>query len=409
MTFFKRSTTPAAQIQPAEESEQALKQRFTGVSQTFQEVFQDRNITVSKAFQKRSWNVRASRRGKNNRLEAAKFTGTALAFLAGLAGTMTDRPAQIQIAIWLVSVAAMVLLDGLHFFDRYFSLQARAIIAAALVCYAGYVVTELETVLHAAGIITGTGLLLIIVLNKKWLSAENWLMSEAGQRALLIDADNAAARSWQSYGRRETRSMLYSLGLESSDNSLDIIHRPIWLDGFLSAEQKLGRYRERLAKVEAQAKEAGRLHEELEEARAEATRYYNEMRDYKTELEFTQRENSQIIKDNGALSNENAELRRANAELCEALKYDQSDQDEAAGADPRQQEHESGVIEVKTDLDRLLDYIAQGYSQTHAGKLIGVSKATASRMIREAREAGKIPAGHPAAQTRPIITVVRGA
>lgn len=407
MAFFKRATSTAAAVQiPAEESENYLKQRFTGVSNTFQEAFQDRSIDVSKRFIKRSWNVRASRKLKNNRLEAVKFICSVLAFLSGLGGTMTDRPAQIQLTIWLISLAALILFDGLHFFDRFFSIQSRAIISASAVCYAAYVYTELETVFQAAGIITGTGLLLIIVLNKKWLSAENWLMTEAGQRALLIDCDNEATRQWQAAGRRETRSMLYSLGLESSDNSLDIIHRPIWLAGYLSAEQKLGRYRERMMKLEARAKEAGSLSGELEESRAEATRYYQELKQIKSDLAHTEKRADALAKDNEVLANENAELRRANEELCEALKFDQT---EDTGADPEGQERGTGVYPVKTDLERLLDYIEQGYSQTQAGKLIGVSKATASRMVKEARESGQIPAGHPAAQARPNITVVRGA
>ena len=415
MAFFKRTKCSGIVPETDPEGEKELQRAFRSVSGRFESTFQDRNIEVSGKFQKRSWNVRASRSFKNNRHGALKFIGTLTAFLAGTAGTLTGQPDRIQLALWLAMISIIVLLDGIHFFDRFFSLQSRLIISASIICAACYVLTASDQVLKVTGITAGTGLILIVVLNKKWLSAECWLMTEAGQTALLVDVDNESTRAWQGYGRRETRSMLYSLGLESSDDALDVVHRPVWIAGFLSADKRIGKYKERLSRLEARAQEADNLKARLQEAEQDAYKTYEELKQLKSSYNYTAKELQDLQRDYDKLASRQAELIQANEELCQALEYSESPseaqreaQDALQGADNekdagKQAGAHRSIYEVKTPLQRMLDYMAEGYSQTQAGKMIGVSKATASRMIKEARAAGKIPDGHPAAESRPVI------
>ena len=395
MAFFK--STKSAVAEPLQESETALQNAFQRRETTLQGAFQDIGLDVAKKKKKRCWNVKSAQPATNNRHGAAKIAGTCIAAISATAAPFATSAAAWLAIIWLLCLAVLILSDALHFFDRFLSFQARAIVSAWLIIIDIVLLADVKgmespALLKLAGITGAGGLILILTLNSKWLAAEQWLMTEAGQTALLTDTDNAAVRAWQSYGRRETRSLLYTLGTETTDNALDIVHRPIWLAGYLSASERIGRYKEKLRKLEARAAQSANLQVEAKEAKQDADRYYNELREVKTELAFTEKEFTALQKDYNKLAARQEELIRANEELMQALE----EAGPAAAKEHREHAQES-------NLQRILDLIEQGASQAAAAKALGLSATKVSRMLKEAREAGQIPAGHPAAEARPVI------
>lgn len=387
-------------------SEIALQTAFQSAGDTLQEDFQKIGIAMQRTetdsmqrpFQQRSWNVKSAIRSENNRHSIIKIMGTMISVTAACLITLPEVRAEYRIITWIVSLALMILSDGVHLFDRFLAFQSRAILSGVILLIALYELLkasrgiEVRSLLTLAGLTGIGGLILILVLNRKWLAAEQWLMTEAGQTALLTDVDNSATRAWQAAGRRESRSLLYSLGMETTDNALDIIHRPIWLAGYLSAHEKIAKYKQRLEKLEAQASETERLKAELEEQRKECSRYYSELRDIKTELEFANREYTELQKENRKLALRNEQLLINNDELIQELE----NVSPIAARDTKKHEQQS-------DLERILDLIAQGESQAGAARIMEISKAKVSRMLKEAREAGQIPEDHPAYESHPII------
>lgn len=396
MALFKKSIRPIDA--PLQETETALQGAFQRQENALQESFQSIGITVAQDTKQRCWNVKSAGSYKNNRHRALRTAGTAAGLAIATAAPFFTGEPQALFTIWLASLALLLVADGLHFFDRFLAFQSRAILAGAAAILDAYIVYEaitgqtLQALLILAGMTGAGGLLLIIVLNKKWLAAEQWLMTEAGQTALLTDTDNAAVRAWQGYGRRETRSLLYTLGMETTDNALDIVFRPVFIAAWLSGYERTAKYKQRLEKARSAAQEAERLRAELDAQRKEDAAIYAKLRDMEQDLKYNNMEYAALQKEFNALQARQADLLAANDELMQAL-----ESTDPPAANEHRQAQASG------DLQKILDLMARGASQGQAAKALSLSASKVSRMLKDAREAGQIPEGHPAAAARPII------
>ena len=57
----------------------------------------------------------------------------------------------------------------------------------------------------------------------------------------------------------------------------------------------------------------------------------------------------------------------------------------------------------QSELDTILRLTGEGASQASVAKTMNLSKV--SRILKEARESGKIPEGHPAFESHPVVVV----
>lgn len=402
--FFKRNPAALDRSRTGENvdtsNEAALQESFQQTEYTLQESFQNIGISVSRPLQKRFWNVKAGKRPKNNRHGAVKILFTVAGVSLACLVSVARIPDEYRIVIWIISLALLIMSDSLHFFDRFLAFQSRTIIACLLLIIAAYEFIgmytglQLKGLINLAGIIGVGGLILILVLNKSWLAAEQWLMTDAGQTALLTDVDNRATRAWQAAGRRETRSLLYTLGMETTDNALDIIHRPVWLAGYLAGNAVIVKYRQRVESLEAKAKRTVVLEDKLQEMenlREDYKRCYKECAELSRELRSSNKEYEALQAEYNILHSKHEQALACNEELIAEL-----DRLEPAGDRPKKEDG-------KSDLQKILDLIEKGESQAGASRILGISKAKVSRMLKEAREAGDIPPEHPAFKSNPII------
>lgn len=414
------------QLPTSTETAQELKTVVDKVGNSLRDTFADMNVSIAKKNKKsRAWNVKANT-AKTCIVGYYNVTFTLLAIACGVFSTYALESIRLQISVWLIASAVIIPFDVLHFFDRFLAIQSRIATGLALLAVSIFIMTGFEAALKIAIITITTAIFLIAVLNNKWLAAEQWLLTDAGQKALQLDLENSATRAWQGFGRRETRSMLCALGIESTDDALDIVHRPIWLSGFLQSEYKVAHYEAQAEKVNALKALVKKQKEEIENINADFDSSFTQIRDLKYELHDVQNQYSELCKEydelNKCYSNlvaENEELTRS-LEKCQREKAETKEIEENTAV-TENADINSNVVEVpthddvvvtletheQTELEQLLDLIEQGYSQSKAGEMLGMSKAKASRIIKNARENGEIPEGHPALKIRPAVAAAR--
>jgi hypothetical protein len=352
----------------------------TNVSQgttAFQRTYSSRSIDVSKTFRKRSWNVRAERNRDFERYGSLKLFITLVSFLAGTVASLTLSSIKLISLSWLAVIAVCFLADGLHFWDRWYSKQSRSILAsectAVIVCIAHPAANIL--VLGAISILIGS--ILIKTLNSRWLSAENWLMTEIGQAALQTHTENRATESWQAHGKREVRSIMYSLGIEASEDVLDVVCRAVWLSGYMLCWKLTDNIRTREEHVDM-------MRQRLEEHRQEIIDLKNELQCANRELKHYRNANGTVREETNMLENrlrlqrieieqkdrKIADLLLTNEDLMQGIKNEPAPQSDREKAELISQYKQSGV------------------SQNDAGRRLGMSPATTSRLMQRAKKEG---------------------
>lgn len=412
------------QLPTTTETAQELKTVVDKVGENIRDTFDDMNVSIAKKSKKsRSWNIKANATADTFNIGFYGVVLTVTALLCGVIATYTLESLRLQIAVWIIASAIVVPFDVLHFFDRFLSMQSRVAVSLSLLSIGIFIMTEIESAMQIAIITVITSVFLIAVLNNKWLAAEQWLLTDAGQKALQLDLENKATKAWQGYGRRETRSMLCSLGIESTDDALDIVHRPIWLSGYLQSEYKVSHYEAQAEKVnelkeiiKKQKEEIDILNKDYDESFAKVRDLKYEVQDLQTQYSSLSREYKNLSKEYNLLNGHYNELLAENDMLSAML--ESSKEEEPI-------ENSSSIIEVPvcedtnddvvvtlethepTELEQLLDLIEQGYSQSKAGEMLGMSKSKASKMIKNARENGEIPEGHPALKIKPAVAAAR--
>jgi len=399
------------QLPETTETAQELKNVVDKVGEGFKSSFDELNISVSKAMKTRAWNVKANTNVKLAWKNIWFYVATIASVIFGFLATLLLESLVLQISVCLIVLAVIISFDVLHFFDRFLAFQSRIALGISLVCIGISIMTALPSMIVLTVVAVVSTLLLILVLNQKWLAAEQWLLTDAGQKALQLDLDNKATRAWQGFGRRETRSMLCSLGIESTDDALDIVHRPIWLSGYLQSEFKHLQYEKQAQQVEALRNTVTKLKQKIKENDEEYNKSFEQIRNLKYELQEVKSLYEALNKEHNKLLLRYDEAIMANDELMEifnkesdSIKKDSAVLEVAEKADDvvvTLETHES------TDLEKLLNLIEEGYSQSKAASIIGISASKASRIIKSAREKGEIPEGHPALKIKPAIAAAR--
>ena len=347
----------------------------------FQTEYGDRSIDVAKAFQKRSWNVLAQRNADYERHGVLKLLMTVSAFLAGTAGTLALKEPKWIVCTWVLAVGVFLWADGLHFFDRFLSSRSRIMLAVDAAGIVGCIVHPKANLISLTAIMVVISGLLIKELNAAWLASEMWLLSDVGQSALRTDAENQATGSWQAHGRRETRSIMVQLGIEATDDVLDVVLKPIWLAGFLFADRLTEGIRTKEEKVQKMKDDLSdareqilKLKEDLRQATAENRQIASAANDAKENADGSLIQIRLLQLQVKNLTAERDDLLRTNDEL---MNHVRSQQDQA-------------IIPMESPQDKvsmIRQYMAAGLSQNKAGALAGLSKAATSRLLHQQEKA----------------------
>lgn len=348
---------------------------FQKRSKAFQDRSAERSNSRSSSFQNRSWNEKAQRTAQNNRHVPTKI-GVNLVFMAFcFVGTLAELPWKFQAGSYLGWVAVFLVTDPLDMLGRFLAPQSQKLLALMAMLAIMVLIQPVQPFVGIVGIIASGSVTAIWLCNQTWLASYNWLMSAAVQEALLIDVDNKATQAWQTHGRRETRTLLHELGYQATDDILDILHRPVYIAGYLNGYKKTAKYNKRL-------ENALKAAEQGQEYKRQCALLQKEVQSMESDL----KEAEQMLQEEIATSahwqelyqsmiKENEQLRTINAELVADL------------PDPEAMaEHTIQIRQQEDDAvkDTVLAALAKGMSYADAGKLAGVSKTTAYRIKKEA-------------------------
>lgn len=399
------------QLPETTETAQELKNVVDKVGEGFKSSFDELNISVSKAMKTRAWNVKANTNVKLAWKNIWFYIANIIAITLGFLSTLFLKSTILQISIWFMVLSVIVIFDVLHFFDRFLSFQSRVALGISLIFIGISIMTMLKSIMVLTIMIIATTSLLIYVLNNKWLAAEQWLLTDVGQKALQLDLDNKATRAWQGFGRRETRSMLCSLGIESTDDALDIVHRPIWLAGYSQSEIRHLQYEKQIQQIEVLRNTVAKLKQKIKSNDEEYNKSFEQIRNLKYELQDVKNLYEELNKEHNKLLLRYDEAIMANDELMEIFnkESDSVKKDSAVVEVAKKTDDVVVALETheSTDLEKLLNLIEEGYSQSKAASIIGISASKASRIIKSAKEKGEIPEGHPVFNIKPAVAAAR--
>lgn len=243
----------------------------TGVRNSVRKV----SAGVRETVRGRPWTWKAARNAKNSRTVPIWKQVTALSALTvALVSTLTEQEPKTQVIAYLVFGAVFCLLDPIGCLTRRLAPQSCYLLAIDQILIVVGIIQPMRGYLIVMLVLIAGSLTAIRFLNYEWLAGYNWIMSEAVQKALLVDVDNKATKAWQAHGRRETRTLLHELGYQADDSILDILHRPVYLCGFLNGYEKTTKYKSRLESLENKADQYSKASKEL---KAENQKLKNEI------------------------------------------------------------------------------------------------------------------------------------
>lgn len=399
------------QLPETTETAQELKNVVDKVGEGFKSSFDELNISVSKAMKTRAWNVKANTNVKLAWKNIWFYVANIIAITLGFLSTLFLKSTILQISIWFMVLSVIVIFDVLHFFDRFLAFQSRVALGISLIFIGISIMTMLKSIIVLTIMVIVTTSLLIYVLNSKWLAAEQWLLTDVGQKALQLDLDNKATRAWQGFGRRETRSMLCSLGIESTDDALDIVHRPIWLAGYSQSEIRHLQYEKQTQQIELLRNTIAQLKQKIKTNDEEYNKSFEQIRNLKYELQDIKNLYEELNKEHNKLLLRYDEAIMANDELMEIFNKESDSIKKDSAVVEVTEKTDDVVVALEThestDLEKLLNLIEEGYSQSKAASIIGISASKASRIIKSAKEKGEIPEGHPVFNIKPAVAAAR--
>lgn len=341
----------------------------------FQNRSGERSAGRFRPFQNRSWNEKAARNGQNNRYGYLKTAAhiSLLAFCFIL--TLTESPWRVQTVCYLIYAAVFLLTDPLDMLGRFLAPQSRRLLALMAVLAILALIHPDRPFLTVAGFIGSAAATATAYFNQSWLASYNWLMSKAVQEALLFDVENKATKAWQAHGRRETRTLLHELGFNATDDILDILHRPVYITGYLNGYKRTAKYKSRLETAQRAAEQGKEYRSQLEELRKEYTVLEKDMEEVRQLLKEETARSDHLQQLYQKEHKENEQLRAINDELVADL------------PDPEiKVDHVMQIRQQESDQlrDTILAALKKGMSYAEAGKLAGVSKTTAYRIKKEA-------------------------
>ena len=343
-------------------------------SRPFQNRSAERSNSRSSPFRERSWNEKAQRTARNNRHVPMKIGVNLVCMACCFTETLAEMPWKFQVGSYLGWMAVFLITDPLDMLGRFLAPQSRRLLALISGLGIMVLIQPVQPFVGIVGIIASGSVTAIWFCNQTWLASYNWLMSAAVQEALLIDVDNKATQAWQAHGRRETRTLLYELGFRATDDILDILHRPVYIAGYLNGYKKTVKFNKRL-------KDAMNAAEQGQEYKRQCALLRKEVQGIEEDLKSMEL----LLQEETARSNhwealykqadkENQQLKLINEELVADLPDPESMAEHTIQI--RQQENDT----VK---DTVLAALAKGMSYADAGKLAGVSKTTAYRIKKE--------------------------
>ena len=351
---------------PFQKRSKSFQDRSTGCSRPFREPFQNR-----------SWNEKAARNAENERHVLAKKMANAVLLASCFTATITEQPWNVQACYYLSALAMFLATDPFDAMNRFLAPQSRNIMAVMASMVILVVLCPEKPIITIVGLLATAGVTAIKVMNASWLASYNWLMSAEAQKALRIDPDDTAARAWQAHGRRETRTLLYEMGFDAYDNILDILHRPVYLCGYLNGFQKTVNYEKQLQEARAAADLGKEYQEKCEQLQQANEKLIAELREIRQGLQESECAAAYWQKMYQQEEKRNRKLQEANEILVSGL------------PDPAEAMEQKEKIQQLKELsieEKVLAALEAGMSLSDAGKAAGVSKTTAYRIKHEAEQ-----------------------
>lgn len=319
-------------------------------------------------------NVKAAKNAKYDRFRPVKMVTFILLFTCSLLNTMKGVPLQMQLLGYLFTAAFFVAADAIGAFERTLAKQARLIVAF-LICLVIVFVVNPNFEVFLVFLISGLfGALIIKLLNGRWLASENWLMSAEVQRALLNNPGHngkAAAEAWNGHGARETRTILFEMGLSAFDDVLESL-KPVYIVAYLHGAAKNDELAKKLRKMEKDLVLADNTIENLED---QIGQLQAEIADMDTSSCCSEVEAERWKRLYEKSKDENEKLKRTNEELVAAL------------PDPAAVVAEK-VVQFKKESTKetILELVASGISYREVAKMVGCSAATISNIVKESKK-----------------------
>lgn len=361
--------------------QEAVPESFQRRSTSVFRPFQQRSRPVPKSYLEHDWNEKAQRNAKNNRYVLAKIIVNLILLIGCFAETLLELEPLYQIVSYLLLFAVFMGSDPLDALTLVLSPQSRYIVGLSAIMVIVVILKPYPPLIAIVCVMITAGLVAIKIFNRSWLASYNWLMSSSVQTALLIDTDNRATKAWQGHGRRETRTLLFELGYPATDDVLDIVHRPIYICGFLNGYEKTAKHNQKIEKLENTAKKykdtADNLNEQLKAIRKENQSLLAEQKELQARCTESEQQSTHWYKLYQQEHKLAEQLEAANMELLNAID---------SPADHVKQESNLEDIKEKSMEELVLEAIAAGASFAKAGELAGCSKSKAYRIYQDSNK-----------------------
>lgn len=362
-------------------NQEAVPEAFQQRSRSVFRPFQQRSRPVPKSYLARDWNEKAQRNAKNNRYVPEKIIVNLILLIGCFTETLMEFPPLYQIVSYLLLFAVFMASDPLDALTRVLAPQTRCITGLSACMVIVVIIKPYRPLIMIVITMIVSGLVAIRIFNRSWLASYNWLMSAEVQNALLIDTDNRATKAWQAHGRRETRTLLHELGHPATDDVLDIIHRPIYIAGYLNGYEKTAKHNQKIEKLENTAQKykdaTDNLTEQLKAIRKENQSLMAEQKELQARCTEAEQQGTHWYKLYQSEHKLAEQLEAANTELLNAID---------SPADQVEQKSNLKEIKSQTLEEKVLSALAAGASYAEAGKLAGCSKSKAYRIHKDATE-----------------------
>lgn len=317
--------------------------------------------------EKRSWNEKAARNAEIERPVLTKKITSLIVLGICFLMTLTEQHWKLQAACYLAALGIFFGMDPLNMMNRFLAPQSRSILV--LLSIIGIIaVIRPEKTFVFAGLVIVSGLVAIKEMNISWLAAYNWQMSAEVQKALRIDPEHTAVLAWQAHGKREARTMLYELGYDTDDVILDVLHKPIYLCGYLNGFKKAANYEKQLQEVQEMTKQIEEYKKQCEELKGIDQERAAELLELNKRISTAEEQVDYWRKLYKKEKELNEKIIAVNDELVNTI------------PDPGELlEQKEQVTQIKEQSleERVLEALEAGMSYAEAGKFAGCSKTTA--------------------------------
>lgn len=323
----------------------------------------------------RSWNEKVAEISSKKRFISIKQTINIVLLAASFIFTLVEQPVEIQIFSYLSTLSFFFAADPISAMDIFLAPQTRRILSVVCIMIAVAIIKCERNILIVVTIITLLGLFFIKKLNTSWLAHYNWVLSDEVEKVLMIDSEHASVLSWQADGKRKTRTLLYKLGLDigscdQSEEILDVLHKPVYLCGYLCGMKKDIDYKKKTDMLSQAREELNEFKEKYNNLEHAYNKILKQIEDEKNEfldLIRTANEWQQMYKEE---LERNKVLLEANKELLESLPNEEL---------VERSEENKAVYGID---DKIIDLReSKGLSYGKIAEILGCSKTKVSNVI----------------------------